>query len=299
MAYTSTNPRFENLILTDQVAGTPDNPKAGSHKVVNRSGILYVRDSAGTEAAVNGGNATTTKTANYTALTTDDLILCNTNAFTVTLPAASTAKQLKIMKIGSDTNVITIARAGSDTFEGGGTSTTLNTELESVTLQSDGTSKWYILKRKYKDGYTNFTMTIGGSSVAPTKGNSGTPLTDKAYWKRVKGGMEVTYKYAHSSAGASGTGVYLFPLPFSAAVDTNIVTVGPSANDDMSVCMATGVGYGGGVRTYTGVLAYNTTNLCIIDSAGNRFGSTNGNFSLANSSVNFSFTVTVPVSGWN
>ena len=89
-----------------------------------------------------------TKTGTYTASINDDLILCNTNAFTVTLPACSgnSGKTITIKKIGSDGNTITIARAGSDTIEGA-TSYTLTIQYEDVTLQSDGSSLWYVVGR--------------------------------------------------------------------------------------------------------------------------------------------------------
>jgi len=88
-----------------------------------------------------------TKTATYSVAPSDDVILCNTNAFTVTLPAASAqpGRKIRIKKIGSDTNAITIARAGSDTIEGA-TSYSLasGAQYQGVTLISDGSSIWYI-----------------------------------------------------------------------------------------------------------------------------------------------------------
>lgn len=88
-----------------------------------------------------------TKTATYSVAASDDVILCNTNAFTVTLPAASAqpGRKIQIKKIGNDANAITIARAGSDTIEGA-TSFSLASaaQYSDVTLVSDGTSIWYI-----------------------------------------------------------------------------------------------------------------------------------------------------------
>ena len=88
------------------------------------------------------------KTADYTALATDDVILVNTNAVTITLYAASAAtKPLKVCKIGSDTNLVTITRAGSDnivTNGGNRTSTVLHRGGECITLVGDGTSKFYL-----------------------------------------------------------------------------------------------------------------------------------------------------------
>jgi hypothetical protein len=65
MAYVSKNPRTESLILTDIAAATPDNPASGSVKLVMRSGLLYTRNSSGTEA-IAGGLASSTNIANLT-----------------------------------------------------------------------------------------------------------------------------------------------------------------------------------------------------------------------------------------
>lgn len=85
-----------------------------------------------------------TKTANYTATFSDDVILCNTNAFTITLPsaAASLGKVFRILKIGGDGNAITVARAGSDTIEGA-TSFSIAARYQDLTVVSDGSATWY------------------------------------------------------------------------------------------------------------------------------------------------------------
>ncbi len=85
-----------------------------------------------------------TKTGTYSATFSDDVVLCNTNAFTVTLPAASSCigKVLRISKIGADGNAITVARAGSDTIEGA-TSYSLASQYQEVQLVSDGSATWY------------------------------------------------------------------------------------------------------------------------------------------------------------
>lgn len=54
MSFPGKDPRFNSTILTDIGVGVPANPAAGSHKIVDRSGILYLRDSAGAETQVGG-----------------------------------------------------------------------------------------------------------------------------------------------------------------------------------------------------------------------------------------------------
>lgn len=96
-------------------------------------------------SVTTGNDAVVTKTANYNISTSDNVILCNTNAFTVTLPAASTTgKRITVIKIGSDTNAITIARDGSDTIEGA-TSKTLVSQYDTMVLEADGSATWYIV----------------------------------------------------------------------------------------------------------------------------------------------------------
>lgn len=102
-------------------------------------------------STVTVGNAgVTTQTSNYSVGTGIDQVFCNTNAFTVTLPSASanSGRVIRIQKIGSDTNAITISRAGSDAIEGD-TSTSVNTQYEVVALISDGSATWYIQSRNY------------------------------------------------------------------------------------------------------------------------------------------------------
>lgn len=94
--------------------------------------------------SVTALNTITTSTTLVT--TTHGYVLCDatSGAITVTLSSAGTRKRYHIKKIDSSANAITISRAGSDTFEGGGTSLTISTQFKSYTIYSDGVSKWYI-----------------------------------------------------------------------------------------------------------------------------------------------------------
>lgn len=69
MAYTPKNPRFESTILTDQSAASVPNPASGSHKMVDRNGILYMRDSAGAETLVGQGLSGPSQALNYGLVT--------------------------------------------------------------------------------------------------------------------------------------------------------------------------------------------------------------------------------------
>lgn len=90
----------------------------------------------------------TTKTANYTATSSDNSILGNAagGGFTITLPSASgnTGKVFYFTRINLSGGDITITRAGSDTIIGE-ISQTLITQYTTLILMSDGVSTWYVL----------------------------------------------------------------------------------------------------------------------------------------------------------
>jgi hypothetical protein len=86
------------------------------------------------------------KTANYTALTTDYFIACDASggSFTITLLAASgnTGMRLLIKKTDSSGNTVTIDGNASETIDGS-TTQVINTQYECYELICSG-SNWYI-----------------------------------------------------------------------------------------------------------------------------------------------------------
>lgn len=99
------------------------------------------------ELDVDGGFAANlvSKTANYTATSSDHTILCGSGneTFTVTLPAASGVSGIiyNIKNIGTGT--ITVDGNASETIDGGVTAT-LSNQFECITIQCDG-SNWHII----------------------------------------------------------------------------------------------------------------------------------------------------------
>jgi hypothetical protein len=158
------------------------------------------------------GAVTASKTGDYTAASTDELIRCDCSAgsLTVTLPAANavSGQYLKIIQIGAySANKVTIARAGSDTINGG-TSTTLRTQYECLELMSDGSSAWYILRRDYPQTWTSYTPTGAWST--------NTTYTGK--WRRVGDSAQVRASLV--MAGANTQGELTINLPSGFTIDT-------------------------------------------------------------------------------
>ena len=92
----------------------------------------------------------TTKTGNYSALTTDDIILCNDSGatgFTITMPVVATGSgnTWVLKRIDASATTITIATADSALIDGAATNTDgLIAQYDIVTISCDG-SAWHIL----------------------------------------------------------------------------------------------------------------------------------------------------------
>lgn len=85
-----------------------------------------------------------TKTANYTALSLDNIVLANAvaGAFTVTLPAVASGQQLIVKKVDASVFVVTVVPA-SGTIDGAA-SVPLANQWQSRTFVSDGTN-WFMV----------------------------------------------------------------------------------------------------------------------------------------------------------
>ena len=82
-----------------------------------------------------------TKTANYTMTATDDVVLCNTNSFTITLPNAVLSQVYTIKNIASVTT-ITIATTDAATIDGDATWDIYG--KETIRVINDGTDWWIV-----------------------------------------------------------------------------------------------------------------------------------------------------------
>lgn len=161
--------------------GTPDDgsvtdAKIASPGLAESSVVNLVTDLA---AKVVPLVPTATKTADYTAVV-NDLVVVDTTAGSVivTLPASVTVgKIIGVRRADGSANTLTVARSASDVFViGTGTATSHGITLQDriITFQSNGSGSWYLL-----NGYQSLaSLDTRYTSTAQT-------LTNKRITKRV------------------------------------------------------------------------------------------------------------------
>lgn len=158
--------------------------------------------------------------------------------------------------------------------------------------------------------WTSFSMTIGGTTSAPTRG---TTTSEKAYCRRVGRNMEIMYSLQMSAAGSAGSGAYLFSIPTGYTIDTTQVTLSTGAGATAIGTVGSMVGTGtyattsAGNTAFSGILnafAYSTSQVYFTSNATIAgpyptmypVGSSNTIFSSAS---NFTFNISVPITGWS
>jgi hypothetical protein len=186
-------PTIDVAVFTGQSV-TPSLPGAGNGKLYfDSSGRLYKVNSSGTtELGLTGASLlnVTSKTANYTATSSDDLILCNASggAFTITLPAAAsnTGKVVLIKKTDSSVNAVTVDGNASETIDGT-TTRTLGAQYATLEIVSDGTNWVSVDGESVNARYT----TAAGASIANNT------------WTRIDFGTKSFDSHAAVTTGAS------------------------------------------------------------------------------------------------
>lgn len=245
-------------------------------------------------------NIVSTSSTPYNSTTSNDIILMDASggAKTVNLFAASgnSGRHLFIRKTDSSFNAVTIDGNASETIDGS-TTTTLDTQNESLHLVCDG-SNWHIIDRKIPSYWTSYTLSITASGSNPTKAT--TPVTDSAHWMRSGPNLILKYSYyqgAGSSGAGSGSGEYRYAIPSGLSINTTVlVGTGGEVNLGDAFIQYAGIAYLGWV-TYRGV----SGNIALAGSnAGTGFFSGSGTTPMnSTNDVIYAFTATVPISGWN
>lgn len=140
VVFGSDGSQFTNLNGSNVSSGTVAPSRLGSGVV--GAGLKFLADNSAFVAPNAVIPAQVGKTTTYTLTNADDIVLCN-GAFTLTLLACSAAiKKFFYIKNLHATALVTVARAGSDTIEGG-TSYVLFPG-DAITIYANGTN-WYIL----------------------------------------------------------------------------------------------------------------------------------------------------------
>lgn len=167
-----------------------------------------------------------TKTGNYTATLSDDVILCNSASFAVSLPtvAGNAGKVYYIEKTDANlNNFIILNPVGGETI-GTFTAVRATTQGECWQLVADPTnSRWEVLNHFIPNTISSaVATTISATTTPPTKG--GTIIIDQVTWKRIGRYATFEFKYAQSTGGTAGSGDYTLVLPSPMTIDTGTVT---------------------------------------------------------------------------
>jgi len=142
---TSTTKAFMPPRMTTAQKNSVATPTAGM--VVYDTDMKGISFYNGTAWTTTNNKNVATKTANYTALQSDDVLLgdATSGAITITLPTAvgNTGEVFHIKKIDSSVNAVTIATTSSQTIDGV-TTQSIGVQYKNITVVSDG-SNWSIL----------------------------------------------------------------------------------------------------------------------------------------------------------
>jgi hypothetical protein len=165
---------------------------------------------------LNIGNSS----VNVTLTSINDFLLCQASAgvFTVTLPSAVgiAGKILILKKTDSTFNAVTVATQSLQTIDTIYSTTTLNSQNETLTLISDG-SNWNIISRRVPSIWTSISGTV------PTALPSWTAQNTVLTYSRMGSGLSMTMNI---SVTGSCSGPLVVSLPFGLNVATSSLVVG-------------------------------------------------------------------------
>lgn len=203
---------------TKGLAPAPSAGDAAAGKFLNAGGTYSVPSSGS-----GAWSVTATKTANYTAVA-GEFVPCNTNAFNLTLPTAASisGQKIKVIKIGADTNAITILTTSSQTVGARASGTILLRQLgDYIEVISDG-SNWFIADKKE----TQFIMVSNSLGLGTIgAGNYGTLATSAALtygiWK-LTGQFAIEVSNSTAPSVVAGAGFYAADGANSSSVPTSV-----------------------------------------------------------------------------
>lgn len=195
--------------------------------------------------------APTSVSTDYTATTDDEVLLVDGSGASLTIrlfdATASSGDKILIKKIDSSTNSITIDGSSSQTIDGD-TTTTLNTQYESLNLLSDG-SNWHVLQREIKSQWSSFTPT--GSWTTGTTVYTG-------YLRRV--GDELIVRVKVETNAAPNAANLDINLPSGYVIDTAKLPHAAAAE----VILGKALIYDNGVTTYPSFVLFRGTTVVTV-----------------------------------
>jgi hypothetical protein len=207
------------------------------------------------------------KTANYTALYTDDIILVNgtSSSFAITLPSTGVVSG-KVLIIKRTDNTMANVVSITGTIDGD-TDYALYTIGEVFELAYNG-STWTVISHAARTKWANFASVAAGTLITATTTNPtyGTTANNVAQWRRNGSHVEIKWDYRQTTAGTAGAGNYLFNIPSFLSIDSSVLVntqIGSTAgagNDSGSIGEIT-LTYSTGTMAKGSVIAYSTTQL--------------------------------------
>lgn len=277
------------------------------------TGVGLIFNTSGTAEFRYQDKFTASKTGDYTATGDETVIPCAPSAsMTISLPAASTmtGKRLIILKTDSDASkTVTINPDGAELINGAATYV-LYTQNESVEIICNG-SAWFVVNHFAQSGFTDFPSLASGtlitaSTTSPAYGNSGSPTTHYAKWRRDGMWAEIIWQYRHTNAtgATAGSGTYFFNLPSFLPIDTTLApgNTGVADTGAYSDSSWVGVFHGNYTSQFHGcVIVYDGSRLKFYvgsESASANWSSASFDFT-TDANMNMSMRARVPITGWN
>lgn len=173
----------------------------------------------------------------------------------------------------------------------------------------------YLATLSNTTNWQDFPSVDAGTLITSTGTNPtfGTISTNKARWRQVGENMEIEWDFAQTTAGTTGSGVYLFNLPAGYNIDSSKVDFNTNVSGESSTLIQNAVKgdinlqYAGGASSSKGsgaAIPYNSTQLkfyvdYILESGSSSeadFFGTFYSFSLGVMSI--SVRISVPIAGW-
>lgn len=149
-------------------------------------------------ASTNANLGVKTKTANYTLLGTDDIIVADNTGggFTLTLPdcASNSGHSFRILIKSSSGSQVGVARAGSDTINNQAASYPLTSQNDVTTIFSTGGTDWQVMSQ-CRNNYILVSTGNGYGSTTGTKWRRWTTTVASA-------GSDITYADSGTAGGS-------------------------------------------------------------------------------------------------